>query len=512
MTNLKLVGDPVGNKSESKGNLVGHGAQDIKLFDIEGGPVISVEINLELIPLFLSKTRGRTEGSLEARNVVRTPEGQRLEQYVKVVAGREYGMPGPIDRDVYVSVMKLVHRKGGMPTDGRITFTIYEILAILGKKKGGTSYERVRDCLDRISDSVIYAENAFYDNEMKQFRTHRFSPWSVHFGITRQGQGQSSERHLLVFDPMLVHSYNSGYLKSLDTDFFFSLGNPMAKSLYQLVDAKRRGKLSWTIDVQQLRQLLSMPSSYKQDSKVEEKTRSGIRELKERGFLERADYERRGESHVICFRVRRDFAESRQRPQVSLSPGETRTARALVAQGVASATAETLVSENGSAHCLRYLEALPYQSDLTNPAGWLVKYIDNAWPVTKPSKAAKNQNQSHASQPPLPQSHSDPDSPVQNGFQNEPASRVPSVSSAHSGNTEDAQATVDTRKDAGEFDTIVSELESLSFSDYSRFVETPSPLVDDEENRFHLAKSGELYVYVGAPSPSTRFYVATLKR
>jgi hypothetical protein len=501
----------MGNRSETKESLVDQGGQELKLFDVEGSPVIGVEINLELIPLFLSKTRGRTEGSLEARNVIRTPEGQRLEQYVKVVAGREYGMPGPIDRDVYVSVMKLVHRKGGMPTDGRLKFTIYEILAVLGKKKGGTSYERVRDCLDRISDSVIYAENAFYDNETKQFRTHRFSPWSVHFASTHQGQGQSSERHLLVFDPILVHSYNSGYLKSLDTDFFFSLGNPMAKSLYQLVDAKRRGKLSWIIDVQQLRQLLSMPSSYKQDSKIEEKTRSGIRELKERGFLERADYERRGENHVLCFRVRRDFTELRQRPQVSLSPGEKRTAQALIAHDVASATAESLVSENGSAHCQSYLEALPYQSGITNPAGWLIKYIDNAWPVTQPPKSSPKRDQGSASQDATPESNMES---VPRDQEPSSASYSPTRPSSvvQSFPVEYVQSKVDRRTEAGEFDEIISYLESLSFSDYSRFVETPSAVVDEDENRFYLAKTGELYVYVGDPLPNKCFYVATLNR
>lgn len=495
----RVLGDLLDKRVESKGSRAGvadHGGQDLKLFDVESGPVISVEINLELIPLFLSKTRGRTEGTLEATNVVRTPEGQRLEQYVKVMAGLEYGMPGPIDRDVYVSVMKLVHRKGGMPANGRITFTIYEILAVLGKKKGGTSYERVRDCLDRISDSVIYAQNAFYDNETKQFRTHRFSPWSVHFASTRQGQGQSTERHVLVFDPILVHSYNSGYLKSLDTDFFFSLGNPMAKSLYQLVDAKRRGKLPWTIDVQQLRQLLSMPSSYKQDSKIEEKTRSGIKELKERGFLERADYERRGDSHVICFRVRREFAESCERPQVSLSPGERRAADSLMDKGVAAATAETLVSENGSAHCLRYLEALPSQSGITNPAGWLVKYIDNAWPVTLPADSTSGSPPVNAFQPALSQAETRRSDPVQESVSSEV----------------DTQDVVDRRTQAGEFDKTVSDLESLSFSDYSRFVEAPTPIVSEYENRFYLSSSGDLYVYVGDPSPDNRFYVGTVSR
>src|SRR3954452_19810495 len=92
--------------------------EDLKLFELEKSPIISVEINLELIPLFLYKARGRSEESLEAKNVIRTPDGQRLEQSVKVVAGREYGMPGPVDRDIHVGIMKLVHRAGGLPPDG----------------------------------------------------------------------------------------------------------------------------------------------------------------------------------------------------------------------------------------------------------------------------------------------------------------------------------------------------------------------------------------------------------
>src|ERR671933_1898598 len=169
----------------------GHsGVEDLKLFELEKSPIINVEINLELLPLFLYKTRGRSEESLEATNVIRTTDGKRLEQYVKVVGGREYGLPGPTDRDVHVAIMKLVHRAGGLPPDGTVSFSLYELLKVLGKNRGGNNYEKVRESLDRVADCVIYAKNAFYDNETEQFRTHRFTPWSVHFGSTRQGQGR----------------------------------------------------------------------------------------------------------------------------------------------------------------------------------------------------------------------------------------------------------------------------------------------------------------------------------
>src|SRR5919112_1156400 len=459
--------------------------EDLKLFEFEKSPIISVELNLELIPLFLYKARGRSEESLEATNVIRTPDGQRLEQSVKVVAGREYGMPGPVDRDVHVGIMKLVHRAGGLPPDGVVSFSLYELLKVLGKNRGGNNYEKVRESLDRIADSVIYAKNAFYDRETEQFRTHRFTPWSVHFASMRQGQGRSAERHVLKFHETLVRSYNSGFLKTLDTDFFFSLRNPMAKSLYQLVDAKRRGKLSWTVGLQQLRQLIPMPENYRYDSKIREKIDPGLKELKRRGFLERADYEQRGEDQVICFRISRNFVESRQRPQVALSSRERDTAEALMRHGVSTPTAEKLVSDNGARHCRRYLDALPHQTGITNPAGWLVKYIENAWPVALPERAATEGGET---------------SLTQEGAGSDRADE------AH------VRSVLKSRLASGEFDKTIADLEALPYDQYTRFVAASAPIVDAKENRYYISLKGDLYLYVGPPKPENRFFLCTLER
>lgn len=458
--------------------------EDLKLFELEKSPIISVEINLELIPLFLYKSRGRSEDSLEATNVIRTPDGQRVEQYVKVVGGREYGLPGPGDRDVHVGIMKLVHRAGGLPPDGVVSFSLYELLKVLGKNRGGNNYEKVRKSLDRVADCVIYAQNAFYDNETEQFRTHRFTPWSVHYASSRQGQGRSSERHVLKFHEILVRSYNSGYLKTLDTDFFFSLKSPMAKSLYQLVDAKRRGKLSWTVGIQHLRQLIPMPKSYRYDSKVREKIEPGLKELERRGFLERVDYEQRGEDQVICFRISRSFVEARERPQVSLSSRERATADALIRHGVAAPKAEKLVSDNGASHCLRYLDALPHQTNITNPAGWLIRYIENAWPITLPQEAV-------TTEPEL-----SPNSGVATGRLDE----------------DHVRRALKKRLEAGDFDKTIVDLESLPYDQYSRFVAASAPIVDAEENRYYLSLEGDLYLYVGPPEPENRFFLRSLKR
>jgi len=58
-----------------------NGAQELRLFEFEGGPLIQVEVNLEEAPLFMFKRRERREDSTEAWNTILTREGNRLEQY-----------------------------------------------------------------------------------------------------------------------------------------------------------------------------------------------------------------------------------------------------------------------------------------------------------------------------------------------------------------------------------------------------------------------------------------------
>jgi hypothetical protein len=113
------------------------GIQALRLFEFEGGPLIQVEVNLEEAPLFMFKRRDRREDSTEARNTVLTKGGDRLEQYWRITAHRDFGLPGPQDQDVFVAVMTIVSRRGGIPPDGRISFTLYELLEILGKTHAG---------------------------------------------------------------------------------------------------------------------------------------------------------------------------------------------------------------------------------------------------------------------------------------------------------------------------------------------------------------------------------------
>src|SRR5215212_7726182 len=343
----------MGNKE-----LAESGVQKLRLFEFEGGPLIQVEVNLEEAPLFMFKRRDRHEESTEARNTILTRDGDRLEQYWKITAHRDFGLPGPQDQDVFVAVMTVVSRRGGIPSDGRVSFTLYELLEILGKTHAGKNYDDLRDSLDRLSETSIYAENAFYSKEDEDFRSHRFRMWSVHFSRKKR-KGRASEHHTLRFDDILVRSYNASYLKSLDSDFYYGLKRPLARSLYKLVDNKRKEALSWSVVL--------------------------------KGFLSRADFEERGrgatKANLVRYRISQRFVRERSKPNPELSDGERFATDALVAQGVWAQAARDLVVKHGAGHCLHYVEALPYQEGVKNPAGWLRSHIENAWPVRAPEES-----------------------------------------------------------------------------------------------------------------------------
>src|SRR5919199_803861 len=284
-----------------------NGAQELRLFEHEGGPLIQVEINLEEAPLFmLQKNQEKGEESIEARNSILTRTGLRIEQYWKVTAHRDFGLPGAVDEHVFIAVMQLVNRRGGIPSDGRLTFTLYELLEILGKSHGGKNYDELRESLDRLAETSIYAENAFYSVEDEDFKSHRFHLWEVTFR-RRKRQGRASEHHTLKFSEVLVRSFNAGYLKSLDARFYNSLKGDLARSLYRLIDAKRKKRLSWSVELHQLRQMVSMPASYKYASKIKEKLILAHQELQRRGYLDRAEIEQIGRGrekrHVVHYRV-----------------------------------------------------------------------------------------------------------------------------------------------------------------------------------------------------------------
>lgn len=221
-------------------------------------------------------------------------DGTIIRREWRVEGGAECGLPRPIDEDVYVGLMLLTSRQGF--ESQKITFTIYELLEVLGWDKSGKSYSRIRASLRRLRNLSIEAVNAFKDNQTKRYEKY------LGFGIIDDYEistGTSLD-NTLAFDDTevpagksyirwnvrLFKSFKDGYIKNLDHEFYRTLKSTISKRLYRFLDKKFYFGPEITIDVIQLGYEhigLSRQSAY--PSKVWEKLAGGVKELISKNYL-----------------------------------------------------------------------------------------------------------------------------------------------------------------------------------------------------------------------------------
>jgi plasmid replication initiation protein len=346
---------------------------------------VKAESNLEEYPFFAIKRRNR---KLEPRVFERILEGENgalLRQQWTVMPSAGYGTPGPLDQDVYLAVLELLERKGGMPANGKLRFSLYELVELLGwsksGKSGGKVYRDVRDSLERIGATRIKSENAFYSKERDSYISDSFNIWSVHLVSDRPREGEPRERHSLEFHRIFIRNFQTQYLKGLDADFYWSLYSPLARRLYRLIDQQRRGQLTFQEDLFTLREQIPL-AEYPYASKIKEVLSRAHEELTERGFISEVGYE----GETIRYRVSGEFARRQKALELSGDPEEVFAIRRLLAEGVRGDIARDLVARYGSEKCLRYAEALVTQKGIRNRAGWLRKAIEESYdlPETLP--------------------------------------------------------------------------------------------------------------------------------
>ena len=148
----------------------------------EYSTLVSAERNLEEYPLFELKARQRGSKARLFERVIEGEGGVSLRQSWKVIPSGEYGMPGPVDQDVYLAVLQLLEKRGGMPEDGELAFSLYELRKVLGwSDDSGGAYREIKDALVRIQLTGVQSSNAFYSAADEQLIADSFNVWSVHF-------------------------------------------------------------------------------------------------------------------------------------------------------------------------------------------------------------------------------------------------------------------------------------------------------------------------------------------
>src|ERR687886_1147621 len=350
--------------------------------------LVLAEGNFEEHPYFRVGDRNAGTGVMTYENELRTRDGHVLRQSWTVRAAHGRSLPGRFDQDVYVALLQIIDDKG-LPEDGWLSFSLYELVELMGRKHSGRDYRQVRESLRRLATTSIESDNAFYHRGWKEYISDTFSLLSeVKLSEHEDPKGERTDRNRVLLSRYFMDSYKANYLKNIDVEFYWSLSSPIAKRLYRLVDKKRNGRSLWEAELFSLKDRIPL-SDYKYASKIKEKLAPAHTELIEKDFLKRISYRNSGGSEFVSYEITEGFHVRRaasvlERPR----DDEVFCIQRLKAEGMGSNAAEELVAKHGPERCLRYCEAVTFQKNIRNRAGWLRWAIEQAPELDVPASVA----------------------------------------------------------------------------------------------------------------------------
>ncbi len=339
--------------------------------------MVALELNLEESYLFSGSPNRMAAKVREYTHAIQLPNGRPGKRTLRFTPSAEYGDLDAFDRDVYVAMIFLVQMRGGMPADGKVSFSLYELVRILNLPHKGQSFRKVRKSILR--QNKIQIDGEMYSKETRSYESEHFSVWRVHFKANLDKHGRASEHHTVTFDEVMVRSYQAGYIKQLDANFYFSLDKKHARPLYGRIDVGREGGLTCEFPLSDVKEALSMAASYKAPSQIKRALGPAHEELLLKGFLRDVSYPRDG---VVRYEVAKEFENLRAHSaERRWSVEENAAIRALIRRGVWANVAHKLVEEQGAATCMFYVEGLQYQENVRNPGAWLKKFIGERLPL-----------------------------------------------------------------------------------------------------------------------------------
>ena len=339
--------------------------------------LVQVEPNIEEFPIFQLGKLPKS-GTITWERTIESSDGASLRQRLEVSSGK-YKLPGRFDYDVYLAVLELLERRGGMPESGTLEFSVGELVSILGLERGGRTDREVKEALKRIALTGIESENAFWSNDARRYISDTFRLWDVHFDQVERPSGVKS-RHQIEFGKLFERSFEEQYLRGLDTGFYRELSSPLAKRLYRLIDHKRSGASSWQTNLFELQKQIPL-ASYPYASRIRNKLQPAHEELLDANFLADVAYT---ESNLVVYTVAEEFRTSREGLELAGTKEELIAIQLLTASGMRGDVTRDLVARYGPERCTFYANALPHQKNLRSPAGWLRRAIEEGYELDLP--------------------------------------------------------------------------------------------------------------------------------
>jgi hypothetical protein len=230
-----------------------------------------------------------TRLSIEYRGQIVDKSGNVLDQKWIVDGSPTFGLPTEFADRVLVALISISGQD--QFSNRKVPFTIYRVLTLLGLPTNKEHYKTTKRALQQLAGVTIYSEGAFWDKaKQKRITTEKGFHILEEFWLKSMETDddvieEESVNGYIVWSERIWESFKAGYIKHLDTAFYYSLEKTIARRLYRFLDKRMHYQNTYQIDVFDLAARLGM-KPYRYASEVIDKMKDSFEELKQRGYLQ----------------------------------------------------------------------------------------------------------------------------------------------------------------------------------------------------------------------------------
>jgi hypothetical protein len=372
------------------------------------------EMNLAEFPLTVLSTRANPNlKTLEFNDSIRTKNGDLIERRWLITGADKFGLPTSSDDEVLLGLLKLTVDDGIQTR--KVHFTRYELLRTLRWSTEGRSYSRLQKALDRLAGLRIKATNAFFDNDAKCHSTKVFGLIDAYeINTSRDADLKSS---YFTWSETIFKSFQVGFIKKLDLDFYLSLRSAVSKRLYRFLDKHFWYRTCLEINLFTLsHEKLGISRNYRFASSLRQQLDPALTELCEQGFIEQFSYSGKGADTrltVVAKRGTRVISQEtpRKEPQIAENLKITRSkvleakkidtkkvVMSLVTRGLKERQAIKLLEGKSPDSVSRIEQIIAYYDALVSsgshlvnrsPVGFLYRAVENYQTFSIPKRMPK---------------------------------------------------------------------------------------------------------------------------
>lgn len=209
-------------------------------------------------------------------------QGKSVKRSWIITGADKFGLPTSSDEEILLGLLKLTVESG--LTNRRVYFTRYELLKTLKWSIEGRNYTRLQKGLDRLAGVRIKATNAFYDNIDKIHCTKLFGILDSYEIVSKSGKEQQTS--FFEWSEVLFTSFQSGFIKKMDLDYYLSLSSAISRRLFRYLDKHFWYRNKVVVNTLNFaHEKIGISRNFKYASALKQQLTPALEELKATGFL-----------------------------------------------------------------------------------------------------------------------------------------------------------------------------------------------------------------------------------